>query len=338
MRDRNRKAAAGFLAFLALGSGGFCLAILPSLSSKLLFVIVRLQRAACLNFASWVCLGFVMASEYIIYCDESESKGRHFSNFYGGALVRSDDIDRIRREIAEKKHDLNLFGEVKWSKLTVNYFAKYMELIDFFLDYVGSDEIKLRVMFTQNTVRPRNLTADQIKNQYAILYYFFIRHAFGLVYSPTRRGGVDVRIYPDQLPLAPDQVKVFKSYLVRLANRAEFRAKGIRIARENIVEVVSHDHDILQCLDIILGAMNFYLNDKHLDEPDGKARRSPKTRAKEKLYRQINRRIREIYPNFNIGITTGHQGDVSNRWRHQYRHWNFQATDRDILPGSKKKR
>lgn len=279
-----------------------------------------------------------MVREYVIYCDESESKGRHFSNFYGGALIRSTHIDRIRTEIGKKKHDLNLFGEVKWSKLTVNYFAKYLELIDFFFDFVERDEIKLRIMFTQNTVRPRNLTKDHIRNQYAILYYYFIRHAFGLIYSPLYEQGVDIRIYPDQLPLSPEQVEIFKSYLVRLANRSEFRIKRLRVSRENIVEVVSHDHDILQCLDIVLGAMNFYLNDKHLDKPAGQIRRSPKTRAKHKLYKHINRRIRAIYPNFNVGITTGHQGDRSNRWKHQYRHWNFRATDRDVLPGSKKKK
>jgi hypothetical protein len=41
--------------------------------------------------------------EYIIYCDESVSKGTHFSNFYGGALISSDHIDDIRKKIAQKK-------------------------------------------------------------------------------------------------------------------------------------------------------------------------------------------------------------------------------------------
>jgi len=27
-----------------------------------------------------------MSLEYVIYTDESEKKGRHFSNFYGGVL------------------------------------------------------------------------------------------------------------------------------------------------------------------------------------------------------------------------------------------------------------
>jgi hypothetical protein len=36
-----------------------------------------------------------MATEYIIYCDESESKGRFYSNFYGGALIKAADRERI---------------------------------------------------------------------------------------------------------------------------------------------------------------------------------------------------------------------------------------------------
>ena len=37
------------------------------------------------------------AREYIIYADESAANGRYFSNFYGGALVRSSDIDDVRK-------------------------------------------------------------------------------------------------------------------------------------------------------------------------------------------------------------------------------------------------
>jgi hypothetical protein len=29
-----------------------------------------------------------MAAHFIIYCDESVEKGRYFTNFYGGAMVR----------------------------------------------------------------------------------------------------------------------------------------------------------------------------------------------------------------------------------------------------------
>ncbi len=34
---------------------------------------------------------------YIIYCDESVKKGKYFSNFYGGAIINSNDLDSITR-------------------------------------------------------------------------------------------------------------------------------------------------------------------------------------------------------------------------------------------------
>jgi hypothetical protein len=297
---------------------------------------VPAARAASRNF--WICdfrFEVVMAVEYIIYCDESESKGRHFSNFYGGALVTSNDLEFVRDTLAKRKKELNLFGEIKWSKITPNYRKKYIDMVDCFFDLIQDGKVKVRVMFTQNVMRARNLTKEHVKNQYAILYYYFIRHAFGLVHSP---GPARVRVYPDQMPLSAAQFASFRAYVVRLGGRSEFRAKRITFAAEDIAEVVSHNHDILQCLDVVLGAMNFRLNDKHEDKPLGAKRRSAKTMAKLKVYKHINKRIRDLYPHFNIGITTGHQGDRANRWHHRYRHWRFMAKDHEMLPGSKRKR
>jgi hypothetical protein len=269
-----------------------------------------------------------MPEEYIIYCDESESKGRKFSNFYGGALVDSDNWDSVVKSIAAKKHELNLFGEIKWSKITVNYYKKYITLMEHFFDLIAEDKVKIRIMFTQNANRRSKLTREHIDNQYAILYYYFIRHAFGLRYCPIQEGGTTIRVYPDTLPLSHEDCERFKDFVGRLNNRSEFRARNLYFDRENITEVISHDHDILQCLDVVLGAMNFRLNMKHRDKPEGAWFRAPKTRAKEKVYKAINGRICALYPNFNIGITTGHEGDAANRWRHRYRHWNFQTSER----------
>ena len=47
----------------------------------------------------------------------------------------------------------------------------------------------------------------------------------------------------------------------------------------------------------------------------------------EKLYKHISTRIRQIYPNFNIGESTGKQRDWANAWKHPYRHWNLIPKD-----------
>ena len=138
-----------------------------------------------------------MPKEYIIYCDESETKGRRFSNFYGGALVTSDDINDVMSAIAAKKQELNMFGEVKWNKVSTNYHKKYIDLMDFFFDLIAAGKVKIRIMFTQNAHRPTRLRREHVDNQFAILYYYFIRHAFGLAHSPHNPGGTTVRIYPD---------------------------------------------------------------------------------------------------------------------------------------------
>jgi hypothetical protein len=266
---------------------------------------------------------------------EQRRLSRQVYRLYGGALVTSDDLKFVRDTLARRKTELNLFGEIKWSKITPNYRKKYIDMIDCFFDLIASGKVKMRVMFTQNIMRARNLTREHIKNQYAILYYHFIRHAFGLVHAS---GPARVRVYPDQMPLSAAQFATFRDYVARLGGRSEFRAKGITFAAEDVAEVISHDHDVLQCLDVVLGAMNFRLNDKHLDKPLGAKRRSAKTMAKLKVYKHINKRIRDLYPHFNIGITTGHQGDRSNRWNHSYRHWRFMSKDHVMLPGSKRKR
>lgn len=91
--------------------------------------------------------------------------------------------------------------------------------------------------------------------------------------------------------------------------------------RQQIAEVNSKDHVLMQCLDVVLGAMAFRLNNKHLAKPPGALRRGKRTIAKEKLYKHISTRIRQIYPNFNVGESTGLQGNAANRWKHPYRHW-----------------
>ncbi|QKY70201.1 DUF3800 domain-containing protein [Lentibacillus sp. CBA3610] len=263
--------------------------------------------------------------QYIIYCDESEKRGKYFSNFYGGALVRSNDFHIVRGSLELKKEELNLFNEVKWQKVTEKYLDKYKQLMDQFFYYVKRDKIKVRIMFTHNRYEINQLSYYQQQNEYFILYYQFFKHAFGLIYSnsnPKKR----VSIYPffDQLPDTKKKNQAFINFIYKLQFDPDFQLNNIVIhSKDDIAEAESHNHVILQCIDIVLGAMEFRLNNKHLAKADGSKRRGKRTIAKEKLYKHIYSHIRDIYPNFNIGESTGTNGDKSKRWKHSYRHWKF---------------
>lgn len=276
-------------------------------------------------------------SEYIIYTDESDKVGTRYSNFYGGALVHSTDLDFVVKTLQQKKDQLYFHGEIKWVKVTANYLDKYIQMMDAFFRLVKAGKVKVRVMFTDNTIIPEGLDSEQRENGFLLLYYQFIKHGFGLAYA----GGEDVsrvRLYLDRLPDTKERVAKFKAYIAALSRSPEFRQARILIDPEQIAEVDSHSHVILQCADIVLGAMAFRLNDKHLIKPDGARVRGKKTRAKEALYKHINAKIRDIYPHFNIGATTGCQDDLTNRWRQPYRHWVFtpKSHTRDLSKAKKK--
>ena len=54
--------------------------------------------------------------EYIIYSDESDSKGDYYSDFFGGVLVRSTDFDMIKEIEREKKPRLSYINRLSGTK------------------------------------------------------------------------------------------------------------------------------------------------------------------------------------------------------------------------------
>lgn len=107
-------------------------------------------------------------------------------------------------------------------------------MIDYFFEFVKLNKIKIRIMFRQNALVPQNLTREHEEKEYFLLYYQFIKHAFGIDYcNPNENDQVVLKLYFDKLP--------------------------------------------------------------------GSNRRGKRTIAKEKLYKNILRNIKGIYPNFNIG-------------------------------------
>ena len=108
--------------------------------------------------------------EYIIYSDESISRGEYFSDFFGGVLVRSRDIYEVTTAIEAKKQELNLLGEIKWVKVSVSYLEKYKEMMDLFFSFIKQDKLKLRIMFRDTNQVPSNLDRDQLPALSRVLY------------------------------------------------------------------------------------------------------------------------------------------------------------------------
>lgn len=240
-------------------------------------------------------------------------------------------IDRLNAQ----KQALNLHGEVKWQKVTANYLSKYETLVNAFFDEIEAGRLKVRIMFRQNAQEPMGLTDEQRAISYYLLYYQFVKYGFGFEFMPPNPDGINLRVYFDQFPDTGEQVARFKGFIEALAASAGFRKVGLKIRGQDITEVDSHDHVLLQCLDIVLGAICFRLNDKHKAIPAGAKRRGSRTIAKEKLYKLIHQRLCRMKRHFNIGITTG--GGKATRWELPYGHWKF-VPKKHEYDGAKTKR
>jgi len=256
--------------------------------------------------------------EYILFCDESDKRGKYYSNLYGGVMVGASQYQRITNRLNERKAELHFFGEVKWDKVTGRYLENYKQLIQTFFEEVVQGHLRVRIMFRQNAHRPQGLTHEQVDLEYFLLYYQFIKHAYGLEYAP---GLIRLRLYFDTFPDTQEKSEQFKGYLLGLTKTKKWQT--IDIKREDITEVRCRDHVLLQCLDVVLGAMSFRLNDKHKEKPAGASRRGKRTIAKEKLYKSILAEIRKIHPGFNVGVSTRTYNDPRRHWEDPYLHWNF---------------
>ncbi len=239
----------------------------------------------------------------------------------------------IEARLLEVKERLGLNAELKWTKISEAWADRYIAFVDEVFDMMDEGILRMRIMFTQNSNRPVGLSDYQLENQYFLLYYQLIKHAFGLMHCGQPGISRRISIFLDEMPSHDDNIRQFKNYLASLSSFPKFAGAGVQIRAEDITGVSSHDHVILQALDVVLGAMQFRLNDKHLEKPAGKFRRGKRTRAKERVYRRINERIRNLRPGFNIGVSTGIDDAIENRWHHPYRHWLFVPAEYEAVRG-----
>ncbi len=281
-----------------------------------------------------------MARELVIYCDESVGRGEYFSNFYGGILVESSDLAAVISNLQNKKDTLGLTGELKWQGVTPSVGPRYRDMMDALFDELEAGRAKIRIMFTQNQHVPV-LTREQRETRYHRLYFQLVKHAFGLQYAGRPGEQTNIRILLDKMPATAEQVAVFRSCLAALSRRPEFRRARVVIREDQIAEIDSKKHILSQCLDVVLGAMAFRLNDRHKVKPPGSRIRGKRTREKEQVYRHIRARIAVLYPRFNIGTSTGQQGSPASKWEHPYRHWKLVPKDfeydRSRTKGAKRK-
>lgn len=185
---------------------------------------------------------------YNIYCDES----CHLENDHQKVMVLGsiwclkDKAKEISDRIREKKieHGLGRDFEIKWTKVSPAKKKFYLDLVDYFFD---DDDLHFRALIVADKSK---LNHEQFNHTHDDWYYKMYFDMLKVIISPEAR----YRIYLDIKDTRGGR-KVAKLHEVLSNAKYDFSRSII----EFIQLVKSHDVEILQMTDLLIGAVS-YLN------------------------------------------------------------------------------
>jgi hypothetical protein len=272
-----------------------------------------------------------MEKSYVVYCDESDRKGKHYSYFFGMIAFETENYSQIENFLFNCKTDINnnpYRGELKWSKISNSAQDEfiYKKFIDGIFDCLQSGKILIRIFCCDNIYMESSFN-DEILSFHKLYYTSLVGN---FKYFNINR------VHFDRLPYQnKEKIKEFK----------ELIATGLNVKADNLIEVDSSKHSFSQAIDVILGAMSFRLNDKHKHKEKNQKQRGKKTIAKERMYKYIINKIRiltpaEYYKYFDIKRNTPVYDNLrqSRLTSDKYRHWiHISSSQIDKYYGDKKK-
>lgn len=205
-------------------------------------------------------------TEINVYCDESNhlEKDRIPTMVLGTVYTPKEKVRIANKRIKEikAKHNINANAEMKWIKISPAKLAFYLDVIDYFFD---NDDLHFRAII----INKENLDHSKHKQTHDEFYYKMYFELLSKILDPQNK----YNIYPDIKDTRGSR-KINKLREILSNNMYDFDGKII----QNIQLVRSHEVEILQLADVLIGAMQF-LNRKDVKSA---AKRSVIERIKER--------------------------------------------------------
>ena len=184
-------------------------------------------------------------SEINIYCDESnhlENDG--IPNMVLGAIYAPKEkvrpANKRIREIKEK-HGIRPYIEMKWTKVSPHKIQFFLDIIDYFFD---NDDLHFRAII----INKNELLHDKYNQTHDDFYYKMYFELLNKILDPQNK----YYIYPDiKDTRGGRKVKYLRKVLS--SNMYDFDEEII----QEIQQIRSHEVELLQLADILIGAMQF---------------------------------------------------------------------------------
>lgn len=189
-----------------------------------------------------------MSQIYNIYCDES----CHMENDHQKVMVLGaiwcpvEKVKEISTRIREKKkeHELGPDFEIKWTKVSPSKKKFYLDIVDYFFD---DDDLHFRALIVPDKSALKHQQFGQTHDEWYYKMYF---EMLKVIISPQDR----YRIYLDTKDTRGGR-KIEKLHEVLSNAKYDFSREII----ERVQIVRSHEIEILQIADLLIGAIS-YLN------------------------------------------------------------------------------
>ncbi|PIS30348.1 MAG: DUF3800 domain-containing protein [Candidatus Marinimicrobia bacterium CG08_land_8_20_14_0_20_45_22] len=184
---------------------------------------------------------------FSIYCDEScHLENDHINVMVLGAVwcpaARKDEIFKEIRAIKEK-HGLSKRFEIKWTKISDSKVDFYVELIDYFF---LKNELHFRGLVILNKSQLNHEKFDQDHDKWYYKMYFELLK--GIINQRNK-----YRIYLDYKDTRGGQ-RIEKLHEVLCNDQYDFSRDIIT----RIQPVRSHEVEVLQLTDLLIGALSYY--------------------------------------------------------------------------------
>lgn len=220
--------------------------------------------------------------EYNVYCDES-SHLRHSDNkimtlgYISCPKAYVKPISQHLKNI-KQKHGLSSFYELKWTKVSSTKINYYKELIDYFFD---NEKLFARIVVANKS----NLDYQRYKLSHDDWYYRMYYLLLGKTFLETNK-------YYIYLDIKDTNSSAKVSRLNEILSKSYYDFAGTMIM--NLQQIRSHESEILQLNDLIIGALSYKNNRlsrspaklevvNYLEERSGKSLISSTSRYEEKF-------------------------------------------------------
>ena len=182
-----------------------------------------------------------------VYCDESCHLQTDDSRFMviGGVICPHDKRIQVYKDIRQLKikHNIKPYSEIKWTKVSDSKKEFYIDLVEYFFQ---NPDLGFRAIFLDKTKLDHerfNQTPDEF---YYKVYYLMLKGIF--------EANTQYNIYLDiKDTLGYYKIQQLKEICNKLQRRKEYSNELVK----KIQEVRSHEVELIQLSDLLIGAVSY---------------------------------------------------------------------------------